>query len=404
MTKSFTYTFIIAAVFSCAMCAETPPPASAAKQDGLSKAFQNARPIGKNVYSLTGKKNEVAGKSTDQRLEELKDDDILVSIEGWDALKWGLLRRHVEVLCDAVENRPEMQAEGNESMKKIARKMWLRKLLKDYLEHAVFAVEAKRMGITVKSETFDEYRAKAREGFKQMGESGKPFLAMMDGGESFYEHNLTNALYWQAYKEQVAAPLCGTDDNEIARMIQMRHAANMSTVATNLQKKALIAEIHGKLKDGMEFGDAAEKWSDCESSATRGVMMDSLDEHPERFSEGDLSSPIWSALSGLKEGEMSGVVETPMAWHIVRLLKRNPSKDDEDETVEIAQIMIEKDMLDPEFSPKGARSYIESIKMKMVMKAKFSELVQKVKIDSKIPLWDSSNSNSKRRRFYKKIK
>ena len=70
--------------------------------------------------------------------------------------------------------------------------------------------------------------------------------------------------------------------------------------------------------------------------------------------------------------------------------------------MEIAQIMLEKEMLEPEFSPRQARKYIETIKMKAVLKATFYDLVTKVKIDSKIPLWDSADST--RRRRVKRIK
>ena len=85
------------------------------------------------------------------------------------------------------------------------------------------------------------------------------------------------------------------------------------------------------------------------------------------------------------------------------MLKRNVSKDDEDPTVEIAQIMLEKEMLEPEFSPKQARKYIETIKMRAVLKTTFYDLVKKVKIDSKIPLWDSADSGARRRRI-KRVK
>lgn len=400
MSDLFSYVLLAVLTFSCSVCAET---GVVTNRDHLSKAFQNAKRIGDDVYSIAGTKGQSRAKGTDAMLAELGDDDVLVSIEGWDSLKWGLLRRHVEVLCKGFDSRPEMRAEGNTAMRKIANQEILRKLLKEYLEHAVFAVEAKRIGITVKHEEFEKYRALAREGYAQMGETGKALLSLMESGESFYEHNLTNALYWQAYKTQELAPLCGTDDAEIAKMIRIRHSANVSCVATNLYKKTLIAEIQDKLKGGMEFGDAAEKWSDCDSSLTRGVMMDAMNEHPERFDKGELPEAVETAVNGLKEGEMSGIIETPTAWHIVRLLKRNVSKDDEDPTVEIAQIMLEKEMLEPELSPVQARKYIESIKMRYALKEMFYDLVKKVKIDSKIPLWDSAESGARRRRI-KRVK
>ena len=71
--------------------------------------------------------------------------------------------------------------------------------------------------------------------------------------------------------------------------------------------------------------------------------------------------------------------------------------------MEIAQIMLEKEMLEPELSPAQARKYIESIKMRYALKETFYDLVKKVKIDSKIPLWDPADSGARRRRI-KRIK
>ncbi len=393
------HTLSVLLLLSFSVCAQTVAPKP---QSGISRAFDNARQVGRNVYSMTGKKPAAAETSTESILSKLKDDDVLVEIEGWDSLKWGLLRRHVEVLCSGID-RPDMQMEGNAAVKKIAYNMRLRKLLKDYMEHAVFAVEAKRIGLTVAPEKFEEYRAKAREGYAQMGDTGKSLQALMDGGESFYEHNLTNALYWLAYKEKEMVSLCKTDEREIAKMIGIRHSANLATTATNLQRRAFMSEMLVKLKGGMEFGEAAELWSDSESSSTRGVVMDEADERPARVAEDDLPTQVWSALVGLKDGEVSGVIDTPKAWYIVRLLKRNAAEEDNGPTVEMAEIVVEKDLLDPEFSPKQAQGYIESIKMKALTKATFQELVAKVKINSKVPLWDSSGPG-KRRRLVKRVK
>ena len=69
----------------------------------------------------------------------------------------------------------------------------------------------------------------------------------------------------------------------------------------------------------------------------------------------------------------------------------------------MAEIVVEKDLLDPEFSPKQAQGYIESIKMKALTKATFPELLKKVKINSKIPLWDSADPG-KKRKLVKRVK
>ncbi len=368
---------------------------------GISKAFQNAQPSGANVVSVAGKKSpgKKKEKSTEQMLKELGDDEILVKIDGHDALKWGLLRRHVEALCVGIE-QSEMQMEGNAALRSIMFQSRVRKLLKDYIEYALVAAEARREGVTVAPETFAEYRAKARAEWGKRGETGKAVLKLIDSGESFYEHNLTNALYSQAYQKQVLLPMTDTNEAEIKQMMGIVHSNNTAVVATNLYKKALMADILGKLRDGMDFGDAAEQWSDSESSATRGVMMDGLDEHPARFAEGELPKAVEDVLANLKEGETSGIIETPDAWRIVRLLKRNGSPEQDGEvSVEIAQILLEKEMLQPELSPDQARERIKEIKMKAVSKMKFHELLAKAKIECKIPLWESADPSKKRMRI-----
>ena len=372
---------------------------------GVSRAFQKGKSSGGNVVSITERKSarKEKEKSTEQLLKELGDEDVLVKIGDFDALKWGLLRRHVEALCVGIE-RPEMQMEGNAALRAIMFQSRVRRLLKDYIEYAMFAAEARREGVTVAPEMYATYRARARAGYAKMGESGKALLKLMDGGESFYEHNLTNALYCLEYQKRVLAPMTETDDGEIKKMMGIVHSANSAAVATNLYKKALAVDILSKLDGGMDFGDAAEKWSDCESSATRGVMMNGTDEHPERFAGGDLPKAVEEALAKMKEGERSGIIETPFAWHIVRLLKRNVLPEEDGETtVEIAQILLEKEMLQPELLPEQARARIREIKMKAVTKMKFRELLGKVKIDCKIPLWEPADPTKKHVKI-KKIK
>lgn len=338
---------------------------------------------------LSGNKKQE--KSTEQVLKEMGDDEILVTIDGRDALKWGLLRRHVEALCSGVD-RPEMQMEGNSALRSIMFQEQLRKLLQEYIQYSLFAAEARREGLTVPAETFEEYRAKAHAGYAKMGVSGKAVLKLIDSGESFYELNLTNALYSREYQKQMLLPMAETNDEEIKRFMGMAHSNNTAVVATNLYKKALVADILGKLRAGMDFGDAAEKWSEDDSSTTRGVVMDDNDEHPARFAQGDLPKEIEDALAKLKEGETSGIIETPFDWRIIRLLKRNGSPGLEEMTVEIAQILLEKEMLNPEPSPAQAQERIKQIKLKALRKMKFYELIRKAKIESKIPLWTSGDS------------
>ena len=375
------HTVGFALLFVC--WAEGTEAAADTGADAMTHAFRGAKPTGKGVYSVasSGQKK----KSTGEILETLGDDEIIIDIGGDDKLKWGLLRKHVEALGIGID-RPDMQPEGNAELKKITFQSRCKKLLKEYIEYGVFAREAKKMGIKVDEAQFKEYRAKAREAYANKGESGKAILKLLDSGESFYERNLTNALYCLAYKRQVMAPVSGTDDVEINKMIGLRHAANEAAVATNLINKAFISKILGELRSGMDFGDAADKWSEGDGSGTRGVLMDGMDEHVERFGEDDLPKEVWDALKPLKEGEISGVVETPYAWYILRLLKRYPATEDTGVTVEFAQIVIEKRFIEPELSAEQSRQHIIQLKLRVQMQAKLQELMKTTPIISKIPL------------------
>lgn len=387
MTKVTTRMLLVAHIVGFALLfvcwAENTNAAAETDVDSLTRAFRGAKPTGKGVYSVAGSRQKK--KSTGEMLEALGDDEIIVDIGGDDKLKWGLLRKHVEALGIGI-NRPDMREKGNAELKKITFQSRCKKLLKEYVEYSVFAREAKKMGIKVEDAQFREYRAKAREAYSSRGESGKAILKLLDSGESFYERNLTNALYCLAYKRQVMAPVSGTDDAEIKKMMGIRHAANEAVGATNLMNKALVSRILGELKRGMDFGDAADKWSEGDGSGTRGVLMDGMDEHVERFGEDDLPKEVWEALKPLKEGEISGIVETPYSWRILRLLKRNPATEDVGVTVEFAQIEIEKRFIEPELSAEQSRQHIMQLKMRVQMQAKLRELLKTTSINSKIPL------------------
>ena len=73
-----------------------------------------------------------------------------------------------------------------------------------------------------------------------------------------------------------------------------------------------------------------------------------------RLHRGDLRPEMEQAYDRLKPGEMSDVVETPYSWHIIKLLARHPKTEDEDASVEIAHIMLEKVPLLPELTAEQA--------------------------------------------------
>ena len=184
---------------------------------------------------------------------------------------------------------------------------------------------------------------------------------------------------------------------EIKARVEKQHADNEVNAATNAFKMALVADLRKSLKsDPSAFAALAEKWSDCPSSDTGGVLTD-VNEQPQRLHGGDLRPEMERAYEKLRPGEISDVVETPYSWHIIKLLARHPKTEEEDASVEIAHIMLEKVPLLPELTAEQARHKIENKKLREAMAVKFLELLKATKIDCLVPLQDDSTKSGGRR-------
>ncbi len=399
--KTLPLAFLIVLAFA-AQCAELPvqekkqaerQKTSVVPGDPLTRAVIVGK-VERGAVSVGREPKKKKQVRTEDILASLKDDDVLVDVEG-DKLKWGLLRKHVAALCSGID-RPDMMAAGNAAVKEIAFQTRCRKLLKEYLEYAVFAVEAKRIGLAVDPKEFETYRAMAHEAYGRMGTVGEALIKLIDSGESFYEHNLTNALYWKAYRTAVLEKDVKIDDEKVQEFVKFRHGRNLAALETNAVKRVLIEDIQKKLKKGMDIGEAARKWSDCDSAETNGILMDDHGEVNVKFSKDMLPDEVAAACVGLKEGEISGVIETPEAWHVVKLLKRNPPKDEEEETVELAQVKLEKELIVPEYSSEEAYDRLKKTMLKEMTRKKFLELFNKTKIDCRIPLKDPKSAKGPR--------
>jgi parvulin-like peptidyl-prolyl isomerase len=101
---------------------------------------------------------------------------------------------------------------------------------------------------------------------------------------------------------------------EIGRIPERRHIAQI-VVATRAEAEAL----RGRIADGESFFVLAERYSiDPYGRAHAGDMG--------WLPEGTGMSQIEHALEGLKEGEVSDVVETPKGYHLVTLIDRLPGQ------------------------------------------------------------------------------
>ena len=341
--------------------------------------------------------------TTNDVMRQFADEAVFLNVAGQDVVRWRLIREHIE---DAVNNfpaRPDMGREGYEAAKQIVFQTKLKKLLERYIQFAVMAVEARRLGIKIDPAEFEKKREESRRYYSKKGKSGEKFLSFIGANvkESFYEHNLTNALLWRAYADQVVRPTFTNTAEEISQCVAQQHQANVDAVATNDFKRKFIHEIHHKVKGGllgfgkMDFSEAARRWSECPSSDNGGLLTDQ-DEKPQKIVAGDVREEMEAAYRKLQPGEISDVVETPFSWHIIKLLARHPATETDSESVEMAHIMLEKALLIPELTADQASQKISDAKVKVEMKNRFVDLFKTTKIDCLVELVDKRKGGKRK--------
>ncbi|HVO76588.1 MAG TPA: peptidylprolyl isomerase, partial [Candidatus Bathyarchaeia archaeon] len=87
--------------------------------------------------------------------------------------------------------------------------------------------------------------------------------------------------------------------------------------STRTRKKADAQHILRELKKGADFADEARKYSTDPNKAQGGDLG--------YFERGRMVPEFEKAAFALKSGQMSGVVETPLGYHIIKVIDHAPA-------------------------------------------------------------------------------
>jgi peptidyl-prolyl cis-trans isomerase C len=116
------------------------------------------------------------------------------------------------------------------------------------------------------------------------------------------------------------------------------------------QARKKIEMVQQKLKKGEDFGKLAKAYSEGPSARREGALG--------YFKRGQMLKPIENAAFALNVGEVSGIIETRVGYHLIKVIDKKPAG-----TVPFKKVrpMIEK-QLKKEKEKTEIQSYIENLK------------------------------------------
>lgn len=139
------------------------------------------------------------------------------------------------------------------------------------------------------------------------------------------EETLASELRWQrilasAVRPQVQVSVAEIDqlikDMARRRVVEERELAQIllgvPTAADEQKVKQQMDEILLRLKAGEDFAALAQTYSESPESKNGGRMG--------WFANGELNPQLESQLDQLEPGQISGLIRTPLGWHIIKLL------------------------------------------------------------------------------------
>ncbi|MCR5413321.1 MAG: peptidylprolyl isomerase [Kiritimatiellae bacterium] len=269
-------------------------------------------------------------------------DDVFLKV-GDEILLWGAVDAYVDDLfkVSPLSLPPQATPAEVEQILASARQKAAEHAGNTFLKNWLLVADARAHGIALSQEEIDVAMKKgARKIPKKFREE---ITAKINEKNSYFFRNQIGYLTTKKYMENVVAPSVTVSEDDIAALSAEREEEARKAREYNA---TLRPRIEGYLADIVAgkagFAEIAYEFSDCGSSMDDGEWGEFDRE------DNQLLDPLKEFIFADSTNTLSGVIETPYSYHIVKILKRSWEEEEDGgkgppRYVKVAHIMLEKE-------------------------------------------------------------
>lgn len=212
-----------------------------------------------------------------------------------------------------------------------------RTILNQMVESKLFEQEAKKRGLTVSDEELDASIAEVRSRYGLTEDQMEEVLKKQNlTPEAFREQWRIQTLGNKLLDSQLRNKIVVTDEEIVEyykenygeidyssnfsepsqEEVEVAHIL-ISPETPDAENKAI--EVAQLAKSGNDFGTLAREYSDDSFTADKGGSLGT-------FKKGDLIEPLEIAVERTPEGKVSGPVQSPAGYHILKVIERSGTK------------------------------------------------------------------------------
>lgn len=236
-----------------------------------------------------------------------------------------ITRREIDRLLTPVYERYKTMYSGETFIQKISEAR--QKIIEQLIEDKLIYSETKKYNITVDDKEIDD---KIRVSIEKVG--GKEEFDKIIAGQQITIKELRARYKEQALSRRIVDQKVGSKVAITPLEVEEYYAKNIGRFSSPeevlvrnilippgddpVKAAKLATEIEKRIKEGCDFGGLAKIYSQGPAAEEGGLMG--------YMKRGDLMPQIEEVVFGLKEGELSGIVQTQAGYHIFKVEEKRP--------------------------------------------------------------------------------